>query len=266
MLLHGLPQHWWSMRHLLRGFAAQGFSAHALDLRGAGASDKPPEGYTLPMLARDVAGVISALGRQAAVVVGQGFGGQVAWTMATRAPEALSAIVPICSAHPGSLVPKRRWLVSPRAFAQVSALRWPFALRRWLTDEHAMAALLTTWVSDPAAIAPEAAHIYAEALRIPSAANKVARMLRWPTRPLIEAGHARFVASARAPAPVPVLQIQTDADPLLRWTVAPAHRLGGSDYTFELLHGVGHLAPEEAPDVIVPLVVDWLRARGLGSE
>jgi pimeloyl-ACP methyl ester carboxylesterase len=266
ILLHDLPQHWWATRHLLTRLSEAGHRCYALDLRGCGASDKPPEGYALPMLARDVAAVIAALGHRAAVVVGHGFGGLVAWTMATRAPDSLVGIVPVCAHHPGSLLPKRRLLVSPRAAIQLGTLRSPTAARRLLPQPGFMSALLATWAADPAALDPAAAGHYAEAMRIPFAADKAARMTRWATRPLLDAAHARFVASARLPTPVPVLHIHTDRDPLLRWTVAPAEHLGGQDYTFELLHDVGHLAPEEAPDELALMIAHWLALRGFGRR
>jgi pimeloyl-ACP methyl ester carboxylesterase len=251
------------MRHLLTGLSEAGYSAHALDLRGTGASDKPPEGYALPMLARDVAGVIGALGHKTAVVVGSGFGGQVAWTMLTRAPEVLDGIVPVSSSHPGSLIPKRRALVSPRAFGQVAVLRSAAAARRLLTEEGFMGALLTTWVSDPDAIDADDVANYTAAMRIPFAADKAARMLRWSTRPLVSAAHARFVASTRRPAETPILHVLTDHDPLLRWTICPVPRLGGRDYTFELLLGAGHLPAEEIPDALTRLIIDWLKRRDI---
>jgi pimeloyl-ACP methyl ester carboxylesterase len=254
------------MRHLLTLLSQAGYRCYAMDLRGIGASDKPPEGYALPMLARDVAAVIAALGHQAAVVVGHGFGGQVAWTMATRTPVSLVGIVPVCAHHPGSLVPKRRWLVSPRAALQLATLRSPAAARRLLKQEAFMSALLTTWMADAAAPDPADVRHYTDAMRIPFAADKAARMMRWSTRSLVDAAHARFVASAREPATVPVLQLQTDRDPVVRWTVASADHLGGPDFTFELLHNVGHLAPEEAPGEVAARVADWLALRGLGPS
>ena len=44
VLLHGFPEHWWAWRHQLPALAAAGYRAVAMDLRGAGASDKPPQG------------------------------------------------------------------------------------------------------------------------------------------------------------------------------------------------------------------------------
>jgi pimeloyl-ACP methyl ester carboxylesterase len=258
VLLHGVPQHWWASRHLLTALGAAGYRVAAVDLRGCGASDKPPEGYTLPMLAADVAGVITALGRRSAVVVGQGIGGQVAWTMASRAPQALDAIIPVASIHPGSLLPKRRILVSPRTVGQLATLRSPRLARRLLPDAAFMTALLSTWVSDPDQIDAVTAAHYAEAMRIPYAPDKTAQVLRWATRPLLTAAHARFVMSARVRSPVPVLQLQSDSDPVLHWGVSRVSDLGGADYRFELLSGLGHLPMEENGPLVSGLILSWL--------
>ena len=70
------------------GARRRGYRAAAMDLRGFGASDKPPRGYDPRTLAEDVSGVIRSLGERDAVVVGQGLGGLVAWTLAVVHPTA----------------------------------------------------------------------------------------------------------------------------------------------------------------------------------
>ena len=75
LLLHGFPTFWWTWRHQLPALAAAGHRVAAMDLRGFGASDKPPRGYDPRTLAEDVSGVIRSLGDRDAVVVGQGLGG-----------------------------------------------------------------------------------------------------------------------------------------------------------------------------------------------
>jgi len=45
VLLHGFPQFWWAWRDQLTALAEAGYRAAAIDLRGFGASDKPPRGY-----------------------------------------------------------------------------------------------------------------------------------------------------------------------------------------------------------------------------
>src|SRR5919108_3064010 len=78
LLLHGFPEFWWSWRHQLVGLAEAGYRVVAPDLRGYGASDKPPRGYDGYTLAGDIAGLVRALGERKAVLVGCGYGGLLA--------------------------------------------------------------------------------------------------------------------------------------------------------------------------------------------
>ena len=58
LLLHGFPQFWWTWHRQLIDLADAGFRAVAVDLRGFGASDKPPRGYDAPNVAADLAAVV----------------------------------------------------------------------------------------------------------------------------------------------------------------------------------------------------------------
>src|SRR5262249_15541324 len=71
-------------QHQLPALAGAGFRAVAVDLRGYGASDKPPRGYDGFTAAADILGLIRALGEKSASIVGAGYGGQGGW--ATRPP------------------------------------------------------------------------------------------------------------------------------------------------------------------------------------
>ena len=64
LLLHGFPQFWWAWRHQMPALADAGYRVAAMDLRGYGASDKPPRGYDTFTLAADVASVIRSLGEK----------------------------------------------------------------------------------------------------------------------------------------------------------------------------------------------------------
>ena len=67
LLLHGFPEFWGAWQHQLTALAGAGFRAVAVDLRGYGASDKPPRGYDGYTMAADVTGLIRALGERDAV-------------------------------------------------------------------------------------------------------------------------------------------------------------------------------------------------------
>jgi len=85
LLMHGFPQFWYAWRHQMSAIADAGWRAVAMDLRGYGASDKPPRGYSTYTSTADAATVIRSLGEESAIVLGQGLGGFVAWSMPTRA-------------------------------------------------------------------------------------------------------------------------------------------------------------------------------------
>ncbi|GAB3964921.1 hypothetical protein GCM10027615_08660 [Plantactinospora veratri] len=46
LFLHGFPEFWWAWHEMLPAVADAGYRAVAVDLRGYGASDKPPRGTT----------------------------------------------------------------------------------------------------------------------------------------------------------------------------------------------------------------------------
>ena len=122
LLLHGFPQFWWAWRRQLVDLADAGFRCVAVDMRGYGASDKPPRGYDTPTLARDVAQLVSALGETDAMVVGTDVGGLLAWTMASRHPRVVRSLAIVAAAHP-----LRLRHVLARSHAQRAASR--YALR-----------------------------------------------------------------------------------------------------------------------------------------
>jgi pimeloyl-ACP methyl ester carboxylesterase len=84
LFLHGFPELSYAWRHQLHALHAAGFGVAAPDLRGYG--DTGPQGevadYRMVNLARDVTGLLDALGVARAVIVGHDFGGTLAWTLA----------------------------------------------------------------------------------------------------------------------------------------------------------------------------------------
>ena len=102
ILLHGFPEFWWSWRYQLEALAEAGFHVVAPDMRGYNFSDKPGkvEDYRIEALAADVAGLVRALGKQRAVVVGHDWGGAAAWQFAMSHPQSLERLVILNSPHP----------------------------------------------------------------------------------------------------------------------------------------------------------------------
>jgi pimeloyl-ACP methyl ester carboxylesterase len=93
-LLHGFPELWYSWRHQLRSLAEAGFHAIAPDMRGFGGTDAPPrvEDYDVVTLTGDVLALMLAFGHERFAVVGHDWGANVAWELARRHPERVTAV------------------------------------------------------------------------------------------------------------------------------------------------------------------------------
>jgi pimeloyl-ACP methyl ester carboxylesterase len=74
----------------------------AVDLRGVGKSDSPPDGYSIPELADDVAAFCAAVGIEKPVVVGHSLGGMICVELGGRPQPLPSALVLV---DPGPIDP-----------------------------------------------------------------------------------------------------------------------------------------------------------------
>lgn len=105
VLLHGFPECWYSWRHQIPALARAGYRVVAPDQRGYNLSDKPKGvcHYRIDHLTADIVGLIRALGREWATIVGHDWGGVVAWRLAMDYPEAVEKLVVMNGPHPVAL-------------------------------------------------------------------------------------------------------------------------------------------------------------------
>jgi pimeloyl-ACP methyl ester carboxylesterase len=101
LLVHGFScdSHDWSWQ--LPHFTAQR-RVIALDLRGHGRSSAPDDGYELPSLTADVAGLVDHVGCGPVVAVGHSLGGAIVASLAVERPDLVEAVVAV---DPGHLLP-----------------------------------------------------------------------------------------------------------------------------------------------------------------
>ena len=260
LLLPGYPQNWWAWRSQLPALAAAGYRTVAMDLRGTGASDKPPHGYDMPTLAQDALGVIRSLGESEAVVVGHGVGGAVAWTMAATAPDQVRAIAVISAPYPphlssGALV---RAMASRSAARHVLSTLVPGRPERSLARGDGVARILTDGYADrsPDRDVIETWRAFA---RVPFAAHSAAETVRWLVRSLPRLDGRRW-RGMLAEIPVPVLQLHGSHDPFL-----PARRARqdmGAPHRFALIDDAGHFPVEERPEAVTRALLEWLAQAG----
>ena len=268
LLLHGFPQFWWAWRRQIVDLADAGYRVAAVDLRGYGATDKPPRGYDAPNLAADMAQLVTSLGESDAMVVGTDIGGLLGWTMAANHPRVVRSLVVLGAAHPlrlrtaiGSRGSLQRQ-ASAYALRTFQVPRRPEALLtrdgsyvRWLFDRWTG----PRWRGTPGYVAD--VQRYADAMRIHPVAYCSAEYFRWLVRSLIRPDGRRFAASLRTPVTAPVLQLHGDFDScVLPSTAQGSGQFVIGPYEWRVLDGVGHFPHNEVPDLISGELIRWAKS------
>ncbi|MEU1456723.1 alpha/beta fold hydrolase [Streptomyces avermitilis] len=105
MLIDSLASYYFSLAPQL---AEEGMDVVMYDLRGHGKTSRPPTGYRIEDFVRDLDGLLDALAVNRPVhLVGNSFGGAIAYAMAAAHPERVASVIAI-EAEP----PTRAWAQS----------------------------------------------------------------------------------------------------------------------------------------------------------
>ena len=272
LFLHGFPQFWWMWRHQIEAVGAAGYRVVALDLRGFGASDKPPKGHDTWTTSADTAAVVRSLGEESAVIVGHGLGGWIGWATASLHPRVCRALATISMPHPR--VMRRALLTSPRQIVAgrfLAGMQTPMVPEREMVrpgyvEERLRGGAGTGSGSGSGRSEPfpseEEVRRYTVALAQPFAADCAAEHYRWLVRSQLRASGRRLATAMRSPLPHDVLAIHGGDDPVVLPSLMP--RSSGyvaGTFSFHTLPGVGHFVPEEAPEDTSDLLIAWLSGR-----
>ena len=255
VLLHGFPEHFYSWRKQIRVLAEAGFRVLAPDQRGYNLSDKPPHirDYRLDLLALDIVGLIQALGRKHAVVVGHDWGGGVAHRLAMDYPEQVTKLVIMNSPHPRAMA---RELSKPHQM-----------LKSWY-----ILFFQVPWL--PETILNRAPRYWAEVFFRGTAVNKQAfddEDLQVMAAALAQPGAMRsmihwYRAAARFPpvartrpigAPTRILWAEEDVA-LDRSLTVGIERWYGADFRLHYIPHCGHWVQNEAPEQVNAILLEFL--------
>ncbi|BDD69825.1 alpha/beta hydrolase [Streptomyces violaceoruber] len=215
-----------------------------VDLPGCGKSPPTPS-YDVPLQAGRLAALLDDLGLRSVTVAGHSSGGYVATALAERRPDLVGALALVSTGpNPDALLPQPmilRLLLAP----PFGPLLWPRRTDAML--RKAIAATAAGPVEVPAEMVDDVRGISYRSFRTVARGN---------TAYLAERG----VPERLAALTVPVLVLFGAADP--RWDPSSAHRYEAvPNARLELLPGVGHLPPLEAPGPTGELLLG-LTARG----
>lgn len=258
VLLHSFPLFWWEWRNQIPALADAGYRVAAIDMRGSGASDKPPSGYDIPTRTRDVAGIIRSLGAKNAFIIGQGIGGTTAWSMPSLQPAVTRGVAALSAPHPAHIHASLNSTTTRSAFAQIQMLKiGPFAHKALLKQDN-LAKMVDSWSHEP--MPEESLAVYANALGIPFAADKSLEPLKWYSSSLRSGLARRYVQTVRTPITVPTLQLQGEHDGCLkRESISLDAAALCMNYRYEVLPHAGFFLNEEAPDAVNTILLDWLK-------
>jgi pimeloyl-ACP methyl ester carboxylesterase len=269
LFLHGFPECWFAWERQVVSVSEAGFRAVAVDMRGYGASDKPPRGYDGYTMAGDIAGLIRALGERGATLVGAGYGGMIGWATACFHPKLVSRLVVVSAAHPlrlraGLFADPRGQLAASLPLLRFQVPRFEHALTR---DGAAMIGeYLRRWAG-PSWRSTASFRDYEtrcrEAFRIPQTAFCALEAYRWSFRSVLRLQGYRFVKQIQQPIISPTLHLHGALDPaVLPRTALGSGRYVLAGYEWRLLDDVGHFPHREAPDVVSSEVLRWAKAEG----
>ena len=251
LLLHGFPQTSASWREQIEALAAAGHRAVAPDQRGYSPNARPTDvaAYAMPELVGDVLELADALGAERFHLVGQDWGGAVAWQVAGRHRERLRSLTVLSTPHPEALRRAYRGDLGgdqAERSGYMTFFRQPDSQDRMLENDAAVLRLLFSGSGMPEGREQP----YLDALGTPEALGAALNWYRAASTADIE---------GLGPITIPTLYVWPTGDVALGREAAEA-TAGCVDgpYRFEVLEGVGHWIAEQVPDRLNELLVDHL--------
>ena len=252
LLLHGWPQTGHAWRRVMPTLAASGYRVVVPDLRGAGASDKPTEGYDARTRMEDVRELVSALGLGDApvFVVGHGEGADVAAAYGAAHPAEVAGVAQL-SVAPGSAA--TGWHGGFHGTPDLPELLIAPHLEAYLRH------FFRAWSHDPDMLPDSDLAVYVRALSQPGA---------------LRASLAPFrVSNVSVPGPdlsVPRLLLLGASDPRLSAADLSGARAAGErravPVRIETIPRGGYWLPEERPDPVAAALLTFFREHGPGSH
>ncbi|MGB7867743.1 MAG: alpha/beta fold hydrolase [Mycobacterium sp.] len=248
VMLHGFPQRNTVWNAVIPRLAAMGYRCClAPNQRGYSPRARPGRrrDYRMPELVDDVGALIDASGADRVHLVGHDWGGFVAWSFAARYPHRLATLSSLSSPHPRALL--QTMMTSRQGLVwQVYLFQLPLIPERLFAGSSRNA--------------DRVSKILQRGGQSTAAADRDARALSEP---------ATFTAAVNwyrgAPfsgrvgkVTVPTMYVWSDGDRYLHSKAA--HKSGdyvSGEYRFEILRDVSHWMPEEQPDTVADLLLDW---------
>jgi pimeloyl-ACP methyl ester carboxylesterase len=249
VLLHGFPETSACWRQVAPVLAAAGHRVLAVDQRGYSPGARPAgvSSYAIPELAFDVVSWLDTLGYDRADVVGHDWGAAVAWAVGGRHADRVRSLTAISVPHPGAFSAALARDKDQRERSSYMDLLRMEGKAEDLLLEGDCARLRAMY---GAAVPPQDIDAHVSVLRDRDAMTAACNYYRAMNAAAFD-GAGDVVA--------PTLYVWSDGDTAIGSTAAKGceYYVKGP-YRFEVLEGITHWIPEQAPDQLATLIVDHL--------
>jgi len=249
VLLHGFAE----TSHMWRPLIARLADRHTViapDLRGFGGSSAPPDGYTKAAMARDIHALLQRLKIDRIRIVGHDIGLMVAYAYAAQYPAEVERIALMDAFLPGVGDWKSVWLLRDLWHFHFYG-KTPLALvegRERIYLEH----FWNDFAADPKKSVPEADRaFYAKAYARPGYIAAGFEVFR-----AFEQDATDFAGFAKTKLPMPMLVLS--GEKAGGSFLIEQGRLVATQVDGVIVTGSGHWLMEEAPDQVIPKLVDFL--------
>ena len=251
LLLHGFPQTAWSWRLVMPLLVEAGCRVVAPNQRGYSPGARPLEvdSYRMPHLVDDVLGMLDTLGAPRADVVGHDWGAAVAWQLAGLHPDRVRTLTAVSVPHPLAFIDALRTDDDQRSRSQYMKLFRVEGKAEEVLLRKGDGGLRTFFGGAEASA--DVDHYVA----LMTEAGVLTACLNW-----YRAQHLTDIGGI-GPTTVPTLYVWSDED--LALGAVAAHATGDhvqARYRFEILHGVSHWIPEQAPGELATWLLEHLHA------
>ena len=256
IFVHSIMGPWFDFRHQIV-MLAEKYQVVSMSTRGTDKSDKPvgDEHYATAKISEDIAAIIDHLGEEKAVIIGQDSGGLHAWHFAMTRPERTRGIISLGSIHPAGLI---RELATNEAQQRASGFQ-----KNMQENPNAGQQLGQMLRNRPAHPDEPAnlAELRREAFERMDPKSIVGfYKSNWPVSPVtMETVGFGFKFGEFPTVKAPTLFVYgknnrvflgPNLNDMWEWVEGPL--------TIRVLPGVGHGPHTEAPEIVTPMIMQWL--------
>jgi pimeloyl-ACP methyl ester carboxylesterase len=252
VLQHGWPQHWYQWRHLIGPLADAGYRVIVPDFRGFGWSEYPPdEDFLKETLVDDLIALLAELGHSRVLYVGHDWGCWVGWLLCLREPRLVERAVLLSVRSP---IPPDQ--IDPAALSRLARLWYQLVLGAPLPRPVKLSFFRR--MGDVVGGETGDFEPYLRVLEQRSVIRATMLLYRqFLTRELAPLIAGRYRGQRIA---VPVRFLVGDRDLLYEEGIEQDAGEHVDDYAGEVLPGIGHFIPEEAPDLLRDRVLSFFGA------